>query len=180
MKLATLRDGTRDGALIIVSRDLSRVTPAGDIARSMQAALDRWELVEPLLQARAAALEAGDVDSQPIDWDALEAPLPRAYEWVDGSAYITHVVLVRKARNAEPPATLRTDPLVYQGGSGALLAPRQDIPLHDPAEGLDFEAELVVILGDTPRGSPPKMPTGMYDWSHSATTSPCATASPRS
>lgn len=153
MKLATLDNGTRDGSLLVVRRDLTAWTDASDIAPTMQAALDRWAEAEPELQKRAAALEAGEVASQPFDATRLHAPLPRAYEWIDGSAYVNHVVLVRKARNAEPPATLLTDPLVYQGGSGVLMGPRQDIVQTDADLGLDFEAELVAILGDTPLGT---------------------------
>jgi len=153
MKLATLRDGSRDGRLIVVRRDGQVYAKANDIAPTLQHALDRWDSVEPKLRERAAALAAGQVEALPLDLTQLHAPLPRAYEWVDGSAYITHIVLVRKARNAEPPATLKTDPLVYQGGSGVLLGPREDIVLHNPEWGLDFEAEICVILGDTPQGT---------------------------
>jgi fumarylacetoacetate (FAA) hydrolase len=109
--------------------------------------------VEPGLRARAAALEAGEVPATAIDEVRLRSPLPRAYEWIDGSAYINHIVLVRKARGAEPPETLATDPLIYQGGSGHLLDPHQDIPLRDPSWGLDFEGEVAVILGDVPLGT---------------------------
>ncbi|MFY2560087.1 fumarylacetoacetate hydrolase family protein [Corallococcus terminator] len=153
MKLATLKDGTRDGRLIVVKRDNSAYALATNVALTLQAALDDWDTKEPLLRALAAQLEAGAVQSRPLDQAALHAPLPRAYEWIDGSAYINHVLLVRKARNAEPPATLKTDPLVYQGGSGEFLAPTADIPLPDEAWGLDFESEVCVILGDTPRGT---------------------------
>ena len=123
------------------------------VAPTLQAALDDWAAAAPRLAALAAALEAGTVAGQPLDPRALAAPLPRAYEWIDGSAYLNHVVLARKARGADPPDTLPTDPLVYQGGSGVLLGPTDDIPLGDPAWGLDFEAEVAVILGDTPRGT---------------------------
>jgi fumarylacetoacetate (FAA) hydrolase len=153
MKLATLRNGTRDGALTLVSADLRTCLPVADIAPTMQAALDDWGRAEPLLRARADDLAAGRVAGSPFDPKACLSPLPRAYEWVDGSAYLNHVRLVRKARHAEPPATLETDPLVYQGGSGVLLGPTDDIPLVDPAWGLDFESEVAVILGDTPRGT---------------------------
>ncbi|NVJ24827.1 MULTISPECIES: fumarylacetoacetate hydrolase family protein [Myxococcus] len=153
MKLATLKDGTRDGRLIVVKRDNSAYALATNVALTLQAALDDWDTKEPLLRALATQLEAGAVQSRPLDQSALHAPLPRAYEWIDGSAYINHVLLVRKARNAEPPATLKTDPLVYQGGSGEFLAPTADIPLPDEAWGLDFESEVCVILGDTPRGT---------------------------
>ncbi|RKH57450.1 fumarylacetoacetate hydrolase family protein [Corallococcus llansteffanensis] len=153
MKLATLKDGTRDGRLIVVKRDNSAYALATNVALTLQAALDDWDAREPQLRALAQQLELDAVQSRPLDVKALHAPLPRAYEWVDGSAYINHVLLVRKARNAEPPATLRTDPLVYQGGSGDFLAPTADIPLRDEAWGLDFESEVCVVLGDTPMGT---------------------------
>lgn len=153
MKLATLRDGSRDGALLVVRRDGQAFTPAQHLAPNLQAALDRWEELEPKLRELASRLEAGEVEARPLDVRALDAPLPRAYEWVDGSAYLNHVRLVRKARNAEPPATLETDPLVYQGGSGDMLAPTDDILLADPKWGCDFESEVVVFLGDTPQGT---------------------------
>lgn len=156
MKLATLRNGTRDGSLVIVRRDGEVYTPADDIAPTLQNALDRWDEVEPKLLARAEALESGEVASEAVTLEALQAPLPRAYEWVDGSAYINHIVLVRKARGAEPPETLETDPLVYQGGSGILLGPTDDIEVPDESWGADFEAEIAVILGDTPRGVTPE------------------------
>lgn len=153
MKLATLRDGTRDGTLLVVRRDNQMYVPAGDIARTLQAALDDWDRVAPALAALYERLNRGEVAGQPVDVQALHAPLPRAYEWIDGSAYINHIILVRKARGAEPPATLRTDPLVYQGGSGVLLGPTDDIVLANHEWGLDFESELCVILGDTPQGT---------------------------
>jgi len=155
VRLATLRDGTRDGELVVVARDGGRCAPATEIAPSLQAALDSWNRAGPLLGELAARLDAGTADAQPLDQSRLGPPLPRAYEWIDGSAYLTHVRLVRKARGAEPPSTLETDPLVYQGGSGALLGPRDPIPLpagvDDP--GLDLEAEVAVVLGDVARGT---------------------------
>ncbi|MFZ5444211.1 MAG: fumarylacetoacetate hydrolase family protein [Myxococcota bacterium] len=153
MKLATLRNGTRDGALLVVKQDLSAWTPAAHIAPTLQAALDTWEQAEPQLRALAAELEAGRVKSEPYDATRLLAPLPRAYEWVDGSAYLNHVILVRKARKAEPPPTMKTDPLVYQGGSSEMLAPTQDIVVRDEKFGVDFESEVAVVLGDTPMGT---------------------------
>ena len=153
MKLATLNDGTRDGRLIVVKRDNSAYALATPVALTLQAALDDWEKLEPRLRALAADLEAGRVQSRPVDLSALHSPLPRAYEWVDGSAYLNHVILVRKARNAEPPPTLRTDPLVYQGGSGTCLPPTLDVVLPDEAWGMDFESEVAVILGDVPLGT---------------------------
>ena len=152
MKLGTIHNGTRDGQLAVVSRDLGAFVPATGIAASMQAALDSWDTCEPALQALYADLNAGaHPDAQPTDSVTWHSPLPRAYEWIDGSAYINHVVLVRKARNAEPPETLRTDPLIYQGGSGTFLRPTEDITFESEAFGIDFEAEVAVILGDTPR-----------------------------
>ncbi|HXJ23192.1 MAG TPA: fumarylacetoacetate hydrolase family protein [Polyangia bacterium] len=155
MRLATLRDGTRDGELVVVTRDGRRCAPATEIAPSLQAALDGWNRAGPLLSELAARLDGGAAETEPLDETRLGPPLPRAYEWVDGSAYLTHVRLVRKARGAEPPPTLETDPLVYQGGSGALLGPRDPIPLppgpDDP--GLDLEAEVAVILGDVASGT---------------------------
>ena len=137
---------------MVVGEDGKSCAPAGLIAPTLQAALDRWDEVEPALRGLAEKLDAGALEGEALDYEQLMAPLPRAYEWVDGSAYINHIVLVRKARGAEPPETLETDPLVYQGGSGILLGARQDIPLPNPEWGCDFEAELCVILGDTPRG----------------------------
>ncbi len=152
MKLATFNDGTRDGRLLLVRRDLSSWTEARDIAPTLQSALDGWDTLGPQLFARAAELEAGRTSATPFDAHRLMAPLPRAYEWIDGSAYLNHVILVRKARKAEPPATLRTDPLVYQGGSGHLLGPTEKISLRDESMGCDFESEVVVVLGDVPMG----------------------------
>ena len=153
MKLATLRDGTRDGALVVVRRDGGAFARAHDVARTLQAALDAWESTEPGLRALSERLEAGKFEAEPLDLSQLLAPLPRAYEWVDGSAFLNHVRLVRKARGAEPPPTLETDPLVYQGGSGVLLGPTEDLVLPDPAWGMDFESEIVVVLGDVPQGT---------------------------
>ncbi len=153
MRLATLRRGGRDGTLVVVNREGTRYVEASSIASTMQAALDDWDRCEPGLRDLQRRLDEGAVAGEPLHFEALHAPLPRAYEWVDGSAYINHIVLVRKARGAEPPETLRTEPLVYQGGSGVLLGPTEDIPLRDPSWGLDFEAELCVVLGDTPMGT---------------------------
>jgi fumarylacetoacetate (FAA) hydrolase len=119
----------------------------------MQEALDRWDEVKPKLESIYRDLNDGKISGQPLTVEQLTAPLPRAYEWIDGSAYINHVLLVRKARNAEPPKTLKTDPLIYQGGSGVLLGPRDPIYLADEAWGCDFESEVAVILGDTPQGT---------------------------
>ena len=154
MKLATYDDGSRDGQLLVVSSDNSRALRVPQIARTLQAALEEWADVEPRLRAAADELNAGCcADSFEVDQARLHSPLPRAYAWIDGSAYINHIVLVRKARGAEPPETLRTDPLVYQGGSDTFLAPRAPIPLADPAWGCDFEAEIAVITDDVPQGT---------------------------
>ena len=152
MRLATRSNDTRDGELVVVSKDGKSCMPAGLIAPTMQQALDTWDEAEPALQGLANGLDSGDLEGEPLDPSTLRSPLPRAYEWIDGSAYINHIVLVRKARGAEPPETLETDPLVYQGGSGIFLDPTGDIPLPDVEWGCDFEAEICVILGDTPRG----------------------------
>jgi fumarylacetoacetate (FAA) hydrolase len=153
MKLATLDDGTRDGCLLVVSRDGTRAIRAIGVAATLQAALDDWDRAAPELRELARALDADRVESMSVADSALLSPLPRAYEWVDGSAYINHIVLVRRARGAEPPATLRTDPLVYQGGSSTFLSPRADIPLADPAWGCDFESEVCVVLRDVEQGT---------------------------
>jgi fumarylacetoacetate (FAA) hydrolase len=153
VRLATLRNGTRDGRLIVVRKDGEAGLDASRIAVTMQEALDGWDECAPSLRALAASLDAGDVDGEPIEPAELLSPLPRAHEWVDGSAYLNHVRLVRRSRGAAPPPTLETDPLVYQGGSGVLLAPTDDVPLPDPAWGLDFEAEVCVVLGDVRRGT---------------------------
>lgn len=153
MRLATLRDGTRDGTLVVVHPDGARCASATSVAPTLQAALDTWDTSGPALEALAAKVASGEVGAEPIDESRLASPLPRAYEWIDGSAYINHIVLVRKARGAEPPETLETDPLVYQGGSGVLLGPRDPIPLANATWGLDFEAEICCILGDTPQGT---------------------------
>jgi len=153
MRLATLRDGTRDGRLSLVRSDGARLADASRIARNLQAALDDWKAVEPRLRAMEAELEAGRLATDPVELQRLQAPLPRAYEWVDGSTYLNHAKLVRRARGAEMPASFETDPLVYQGGSGVLLGPSDDILLPDPLMGLDFEGEIAVILGDVPIGT---------------------------
>jgi fumarylacetoacetate (FAA) hydrolase len=153
MRLATLDDGSRDGRLVVVRGDGAAFADAEPVARTLQGALDRWAEAEPRLRAMGADLDAGRVAAQPLAGRAILAPLPRAYEWIDGSAYLTHVRLVRRARGAEPPPDLTTDPLVYQGGSGVLLGPTDPIPLGDPAWGLDFEGEVVAISDDVPLGT---------------------------
>lgn len=156
MKLATLRDGSRDGKLVLVNKSLTRCTEAGHIAPTLQAALDNWDEVAPKLATLAESLEHDAVPSLRFhEHDAL-SPLPRAYQWADGSAYVNHVELVRKARNAEMPASFWTDPLMYQGGSDAFLAPREPIRMADEAFGIDMEGEVAVITGDVPMGATPE------------------------
>jgi fumarylacetoacetate (FAA) hydrolase len=154
MKLASLKHG-RDGRLVVVSNDLHWFTDAFLIAPTLQAALDDWERCEPLLRALAESLEHEAVPQGRFREHDAAAPLPRAYQWADGSAYVNHVELVRKARGAEMPATFWTDPLMYQGGSDGFLAPRDPIPLADDAWGCDLEAEIVVVTGDVPQGVTP-------------------------
>jgi fumarylacetoacetate (FAA) hydrolase len=153
MKLASLDDGSRDGRLIVVDRAGTAYEEAAGVAPTLQAALDDWERARPALEVISARLARGSSGAKPLDMARLLAPLPRAYEWVDGSAFIQHVILVRKARGAEPPPTLYTDPLVYQGGSGILLGPHAPFVLPEPAWGLDFEGEVAVVLGDVARGT---------------------------
>jgi fumarylacetoacetate (FAA) hydrolase len=152
MKLASLKLG-RDGRLVVVSDDLSQCIDATDIAPTLQAALDEWSDIAPRLADRAAELNAGTVaDAADFDPAACAAPLPRAYQWADGSVYLNHMELVRKARGAELPESFLTDALMYQGGSDALLGARDDIEAIDEAWGIDLEAEIAVITDDVPMG----------------------------
>lgn len=152
MKLASLKDG-RDGRLMVVSRDLSRCASAHAVAPTLQAVLDDWTSAAPRLTEIADALEAGRLPNLPFNPEKCSAPLPRAYQWLDGSAYVNHVALVRQARGAEMPASFWTDPLMYQGISDVILGPREPISVIDEAWGIDLEAEVVVILGDVPMGA---------------------------
>lgn len=152
MKFASLKGG-RDGRLVVVSKDLTRCADAHAVAPTLQAALDNWDAALPGLTEIADALEAGHTAHLPFDPTHCAAPLPRAYQWLDGSAYVNHVALVRKARGAEMPASFWTDPLMYQGGSDTMLGPCDSITLADEAWGIDLEAEVVVILGDVPMGA---------------------------
>jgi fumarylacetoacetate (FAA) hydrolase len=156
MKLATLRDGTRDGRLVVVSRDLARCMSVPGIATTLQQALDDWRPSTMELREVFDLLNDGSVAGEPFDEAACLSPLPRAYQWADGSAYVNHVELVRKARGAEMPASFWTDPLMYQGGSDAFLAPRAPIRMADESWGIDFEAEVAVITDDVPMGIAPE------------------------
>ena len=151
MKLASLIN-ERDGTLVVVSKDLTRCATAETVASTMQEALDNWTMAEPKLRNLAEKLENGGVASIDFDQTRAHSPLPRAYQWADGSAYINHVELVRKARDAEVPESFYHDPLMYQGGSDTFLPPRADIPLGDPAWGCDMEAEIAVVTDDVPMG----------------------------
>jgi fumarylacetoacetate (FAA) hydrolase len=153
MKLASLKNGTRDGKLVIVSRDLTRYSEASFLVPTLQAALDNWRRIAPHLEALAESLEHGSVPSERFhEHDAL-SPLPRAYQWADGSAYVNHVELVRKARGAEMPESFWTEPLMYQGGSDSFLGPRDPIVMADETCGIDMEAEIAVIVDDLQMGA---------------------------
>lgn len=153
MKLASLKSG-RDGRLVVVSRDLRRCVAVPEIAATLQWALDDWGAKAPRLAETYAALNAGRVAAaQPFDPALVAAPLPRAFHWVDGSAYVVHVELVRQARGAELPASFWTDPLVYQGGSDDFLGARDAAPFASEDWGIDLEAEVAVVTGDVPAGS---------------------------
>ncbi len=154
MKFASLRHG-RDGRMVIVSNDLTRRTPADRIEVTLQQTLEDWAEIIPGLERIAATLESGEARSEPFDPAACAAPLPRAFHWADGSAYLNHMELVRKARGAEMPESLYSDPLMYQGGSDILLGARDDIVAADEDWGIDLEAEVAVITDDVPRGVSP-------------------------
>ena len=155
MKLASLNDGTRDGQLVVVSSDLARFTPAGTVASTLQDALDNWVQAAPALGKLGQELDLGMIAGTPFDEGAALSPLPRAYQWADGSAYVNHVDLVRRARGAELPKSFWTDPLMYQGGADAFLAPRAPVVLAQEEWGIDFEAEIAVITDDVPMGVSP-------------------------
>ncbi|MFK7996303.1 MAG: fumarylacetoacetate hydrolase family protein [Granulosicoccus sp.] len=153
MKLATKRNSSRDGQLVVVSTDLSRYVSAEDIAPTLQAALDDWDNAAPELQALSSQLNSDSGVGQEFNQSSVESPLPRAYQWADGSAYVNHVELVRKARGAEVPESFWTDPLMYQGGSDTFLGPRDAIEMPTTDWGIDMEGEVAVITGDVPFGA---------------------------
>lgn len=161
MKLATLKDGTRDGKLVVASRELTRATEAFNIAPTLQKALDDWERAAPRLADLAEQLEHGSVPSFRFHEHDCMSPLPRAYQWADGSAYVNHVELVRRARGAELPASFWSDPLMYQGGSDSFLGPRDPIAVADEAWGIDMEGEIAVVTGDVPAGTSPDEARGL-------------------
>ena len=156
MKLATLKAGGRDGTLVVVNRDLTACQTVAGVAPTLQKALDDWDAVRPALQAVYDALNHGAArHAMPFEPRNCHSPLPRAYQWADGSAYINHVELVRKARGAELPPELYVDPLMYQGGSDGFVGPCDPLLAGDEAWGIDFEAELAVVTGDVPIGASP-------------------------
>jgi fumarylacetoacetate (FAA) hydrolase len=152
MKLATLKNNTRDGRLVVVSNDLTRYCEASNVAPTLQAALDDWQNSAPKLEALYRDVEHEAVPCERFHEREAHSPLPRAYQWADGSAYINHVELVRKARGAEVPESFYSDPLMYQGGSDAFLGPRDPIPLGDVSWGCDMEGEIAIITDDVPLG----------------------------
>ena len=152
MKLASLRDGSRDGRLAVVSKDLKRCLDAGAAAPTLQNALENWNDIEPKLRQLEEYLNNG-ANAEPFDESKALSPLPRAYQWADGSSYLNHVELVRRARGSEMPPSFFEDPLMYQGGSDHFLAPRGPIPMADEGWGIDMEAEVAVVLGDVPAGT---------------------------
>lgn len=156
MKLATLKNGTRDGVLVVVSKDLTHCTTVGHIAPTLQSALDNWEAIAPRLERVAQGLETGGQPVQRFHENEAMSPLPRAYQWADGSAYVNHVELVRKARNAEMPSSFWTDPLMYQGGSDTFLSPRDPILFADEAYGIDMEGEVAVVVDDVAMSATPE------------------------
>ncbi len=154
MKLASLKSG-RDGQLVVVSRDLQRAIAVPEIANTLQRALDEWEQLEPRLQVISDQLNAGEIKGFDFNPEQCDAPLPRAFHWADGSAYVTHVELVRKARGADLPESFWSDPLIYMGASDAFLGPHDDIPVESEEWGIDFESEVVVFTDDVPAGTKP-------------------------
>jgi fumarylacetoacetate (FAA) hydrolase len=154
MKLATLKKGGRDGTLVVVNRALTHCRAVPAIARTLQAALDDWAEVEPQLRQIYEALNSGAFsDPDPFDQSACHSPLPRAYQWADGSAYVNHVELVRRARGAELPESFWTDPLIYQGGSDSFVGPRDPVLALSEEWGIDLEAEVAVVTGDVKMGA---------------------------
>ena len=157
MKLGSLKEGGRDGTLIVVDRELKRAVRATSVAPTLQKAIEAWPSVAPKLRALADELRDDKaVGSFELDTTALAAPLPRAYQWADGSAYVVHVELVRKARGVEMPPSFWTDPLMYQGGSDSFVGPNDEIEMEDEAWGIDFEGEIGVIVDDVPMGISPE------------------------
>jgi len=154
VRLSTLKNGTRDGMLVVVSRDLKKYVEVHSIAPTLQFALDYWRIKEPILKEIYKKLNDNELeDIKDFNENLCESPLPRAYAWADGSAYLNHVELVRKARNASVPESFYSDPLMYQGGSDSFIGPRDDIELESLSWGVDFEGEVAIITDDVPMGT---------------------------
>lgn len=150
MKFATYKNAQRDGELMLVSRDLTRAVSAAPVAQTLQQFIDNWDALEAQMQSRYEKLNSGEIECEAFDPKRCHSPLPRAYHWADGSAYVNHVELVRRARGAEIPESFWTDPLMYQGGSDDFIGPYDDVVVPDVAMGIDFEAEIAVITNDVP------------------------------
>ena len=150
MKFATYKNAQRDGELMLVSRDLTRAVSAAPVAQTLQQFIDNWDALQAQMQSRYEQLNKGEIASEAFDPKRCHSPLPRAYHWADGSAYVNHVELVRRARGAEIPESFWTDPLMYQGGSDDFIGPYDDVVVPDVAMGIDFEAEIAVITNDVP------------------------------
>ncbi|MEO7743944.1 MAG: fumarylacetoacetate hydrolase family protein [Usitatibacter sp.] len=160
MKLASLKGPSRDGTLLVVSRDMSRAVRVEAIATTMQGAFEGWEAIEPRLRDVAVSLEGGHERhafdfQEALSAGKVAAPLPRAYEWLDGSAYLMHVERVRRARNDKVPESFYSDPLMYQGGAGSMMGPRDPIRVHSEDWGVDLEGEVVAFTADVPMGATP-------------------------
>ncbi len=176
MKLGSLKEGGRDGTLIVVSRDLRHGVRATGIAATLQQALEDWSHIAPRLNALYESLNAGDADGVfDLDPQALAAPMPRAYEFVDGSAYLPHVERVRRARGAEVPESFYTDPLMYQATSAGFYGPRDAVKVVSEDYGIDLEAEIVVITDDVPMAATRRPAPATSSWSAWSTMSRCAT-----
>ncbi|MEE2744425.1 MAG: fumarylacetoacetate hydrolase family protein [Bdellovibrionota bacterium] len=156
MKLGTLKSNDKDGELVVVSRDNKKAVRVPSLAKSLQQALENWTDCAPRLKEVYDQINRNEIETFDVDEESFHSPLPRAYQWLDGSAYIRHIVLVRKARGAEPPTNLKTTPLMYQGGSDQFLAPRDPVPHIAENHGLDFEGEVAVILDHVPMGTKAK------------------------
>lgn len=150
MKFATYKNAQRDGELMLVSRDLTRAVSAAPVAQTLQQFIDNWDALQAQMQSRYEQLNKGEIASEAFDPKRCHSPLPRAYHWADGSAYVNHVELVRRARGAEIPESFWTDPLMYQGGSDDFIGPYDDVVVPDVTMGIDFEAEIAVITDDVP------------------------------
>lgn len=156
MKLGSLKSSSKDGRLVVVSKDNKKMVPATDVAENLRAALENWSETQPALRDLYEQLNQGQLSGEEVKPENFHSPMPRSFQWIDGSAFIQHIKLVRKSRNAPIPETLHTIPLVYQGSGDSFLAPTEDIPQSDPKHGTDFEGEIGVIVNDVPMGVSPE------------------------